>query len=110
MVEKYYSKEQLEKLRLQGQKIGDKRIKEVEAEWPKLMAEVQAEIDKGTDPKEPKVQALARRWQALINEFTGGDPGIAQSLGNVYGSEQKVAGMDTGPIAKMAEYLGKAKG
>lgn len=109
MVEKYYSKEQLDTLKAQSEKIGERRIKEVEAEWPKLMAEVQAEMDKGTNPNDPKVQELARRWRGLVNEFTGGDAGVTQGLGSVYRSEQRVAGMDSGPIIKMSEFLGKSK-
>jgi hypothetical protein len=27
---------------------------------------------------------LARRWMSLIEEFTGGDPGIAQSMGRLW--------------------------
>ncbi len=109
MVEKYYTKEQLAQLKAQGKKNGQARIKEVEAEWPRLMAEVQKEMDNGTDPKDPRVIKLAERWQGLINEFTGGDPGITQSLNNVYQSESSVGGMDTGPIKAMAEFLKKSK-
>src|SRR5690606_5343248 len=35
MFEKYYTKEQLEKIKRQGEKVGEQRIKAVEAEWPK---------------------------------------------------------------------------
>src|SRR5262249_30294735 len=50
MFEKYYTPEQLKELKERAEKIGPARIKEVEAEWPKLMAEVRAEMEKGTDP------------------------------------------------------------
>ncbi len=80
MAEKYYSEEQMEWLRQRREAVGEERIREVEAEWPKLMAEVRAELDAGTEPYNPKVQALMDRWQALIAEFTGGNPGIERSL------------------------------
>jgi DNA-binding transcriptional MerR regulator len=88
MVEKYYTPEQLEYLKQRREVVGEERIREVEAEWPKLMAEVRAEMEKGTDPSDPRVQALARRWQGLVLEFTGGDPGITQSLKTMYEREQ----------------------
>ena len=108
MFEKYYTPEQMEALKQRGEKLGQEHIRQVEAEWPELMAKVQAEMDKGTDPADEKVQALARRWRELISEFTGGDPGIAKSLGRMYQEEPKVHGMDTDPMRALGEYIGKA--
>jgi DNA-binding transcriptional MerR regulator len=88
MVEKYYTPEQLEYLKQRREQVGEERIREVEAEWPRLMAEVRAEMEKGTDPSDPHVQALARRWMGLVQEFTGGDPGIAQTVGRMYEREE----------------------
>jgi len=108
MFEKYYTPEQLEQLAARREALGEERIREVEAEWPRLMEEVRAEMEKGTDPSDPRVQALARRWRALIEEFTGGDPGIAASLNRLYAQEPTVHGMDTGPMRAMGEYIGRA--
>lgn len=108
MFEKYYTPEQLEQLKARKEQVGEERIRQVEAEWPKLQAEVQAEMEKGTDPASEAVQALARRWMALVNEFTGGDPGIAQSLKNMYQQEQTIHGMDVGAMRPMMEYINKA--
>jgi DNA-binding transcriptional MerR regulator len=87
MIESYYTPEQLESLKKRGKEIGDERIQQVQEEWPKLIAEVRAEMQKGTSPQAPEVQALARRWQGLINEFTGGDPGIAGSLSRLWNEQ-----------------------
>lgn len=108
MFEKYYTREQLDQLAQRREEVGEARIREVEAEWPKLMEEVRVEMEKGTDPSHPRVQELARRWQGLINEFTGGDPGIKRSLGKLYASEDEVAGMQTGPMREMGEYIARA--
>jgi MerR family transcriptional regulator, thiopeptide resistance regulator len=86
-MEKYYTPEQQEWLKERKQTVGDERIREVEAEWPRLMAEVRAAIDAGTDPSDPHVQALAARWQGLVQEFTGGNPGIEKSLRTMYENE-----------------------
>ena len=91
MFEKYYTKEQLETLRQRADALGAEHIKEVEQEWQRLIAEVRAEMQKGTDPKDPRMQALARRWMELVHEFTGGDPGITQSLQNLYKGEPEFA-------------------
>jgi len=41
-------------------------------------------MQKGTPPTAREVLALAERWQGLINEFTGGDPGIERSVGQLW--------------------------
>jgi len=107
MYEKYYTKEQLETLKERAEGLGPEKIRAAEAEWPKLIESVRAEMDKGTDPKDPRVQALVKRWNELVLEFTGGDPGITQSLKNLYKGEPQLAtqqSLDGG----LFEYLRKA--
>ena len=107
MYEKYYTNEQLETLKKRAEDLGPDKIRAAEAEWPKLIASVRAEMDKGTDPKDPRVQALVKRWNELVLEFTGGDPGITQSLKNLYKGEPQFAtqqSLDGG----LFEYLRKA--
>ncbi len=87
MVNNYYSEEQLEWLRKRREEVGEERIREVEAEWQRLMAEVRAELDTGTDPADPKLQPLMDRWSGLVAEFTGGSPGIEKSLNSFYENE-----------------------
>ena len=108
MIENYYTPEQLKELEERGRQVGAERIRQVEEEWPRLMAEVRAEMDKGTDPASPAVQDLARRWRALVNEFTGGNPEIEKSLRRMYEQEPNIHGMDTGPVREMAAYIEKA--
>jgi DNA-binding transcriptional MerR regulator len=88
MVEKHYTPEQLEYLKQRAQEVGPERIREVEAEWPVLIAAVRAEMEKGTDPSDPHVQALAQRWMGLVREFSGGNPGIEKSVRTMYETEQ----------------------
>ncbi len=109
MLEKYYSAEQLEALKKRREEVGEDRIREVEAEWPKLIAEVREAMDAGTDPSDPHVQQLAERWMGLVKEFTGGDPGIEKSLGNLYENEPE-AQQKHGFDPSMFEYINKAMG
>jgi DNA-binding transcriptional MerR regulator len=108
MFEKYYTPEQMAALKERGEALGQEHIRQAEGEWPGLMAKVKAEMDLGTDPADERVQTLARRWRELIAEFTGGDPGIARSLGRMYQEEPTVHGMDSGPMRAMGEYIGRA--
>jgi DNA-binding transcriptional MerR regulator len=108
MVDKYYTAEQKEVLKQRAEALGQDHIREAEAEWPRLIARVQAEMDKGTDPADERVQALARRWKELVEEFTGGDPGITRSLGRMWQEETTVHGMDTGPMRGLMGYVQKA--
>jgi DNA-binding transcriptional MerR regulator len=108
MFEKYYTPEQLEQLKQRAEAIGPDRIAEVEAEWPRLIAEVQSAMDRGADPNSAEVRELARRWMGLVREFTGGDPGISASLKNLWKGESVVHGMETGPMRGMLDFLGPA--
>ncbi len=110
MTEKYYTAEQQEWLKQRRGTVGEERIREVEAEWPRLMAEVRNEMDKGTDPADPKVQALAQRWRGLVQEFTGGNPGIEKSLQTMYENEspQDIHPSHDPRMAEYGAYIGKA--
>jgi MerR family transcriptional regulator, thiopeptide resistance regulator len=108
MIGKYYTPEQMEQLKQRGEMLGEDHIRQVEAEWPELMAKVQAEMDRGTDPADERVQALARRWKELVEEFTGGDPGIAKSVGRMWQEETTIHGMDTGNMRSLMGYVQKA--
>ncbi|MCA1667139.1 MAG: MerR family transcriptional regulator [Thermomicrobia bacterium] len=109
-MEKYYTPEQREWMKERAQTVGEERIHEVEAEWPELIAAVGREMDAGTDPTDPNVQALARRWMGLVQEFTGGNLGIEKSLRTMYENEKP---QDLHPsfdprMSEYMAYIGKA--
>jgi hypothetical protein len=109
MIEKYYTPEQLESLTKRREEIGEERIPEAPQRWADLGAAVQAQIDAGTDPSDPKVHELARQWFGLVNEFTGGDLSIFHSLRSMYLNEEGIQGMDVAATWRpMIEYIGKA--
>ena len=108
MFDKYFTPEQMEYLKERADRLGPDRLRAVEAEWPQLMADVRTEMEKGTDPADPRVQELARRWHALVDEFTGGNAGVRQSLGNLYRGEGQVHGMDAASMRPMMEYIARA--
>jgi DNA-binding transcriptional MerR regulator len=87
MQTQYYTPEQLEQLEARRGELGEEGMAKAQRDWAELIAEMDAERAAGTDPADPRVQALADRWQALINAFTGGDPGITASLKRMYDEE-----------------------
>ena len=107
MYDKYYTPEELERIKKQGVVVGAARIREVEQEWPVLIAQVREEMEKGTAPTDPKVRKLAEKWMSLVQEFTGGDPQIAAKVKQMYQQEPAVR-QQTGIDAAMFEYVQKA--
>ena len=107
-LDRYYTPEQLEYLKQRRTEVGEERIRQAEAEWAKLMEQVRAEMEAGTDPSDERVQALAARWVGLIGEFTGGDPGIERSLGSTWQEEKNIHGIDTAEVRKLGEYVSRA--
>lgn len=84
MTENYFTSEQMKKLKQQGERIGMEKIKDVENEWPVLIAKVRGELAKGTPPGHPEVIQLAKRWKTLVAMFTGGDSEIRKSAERYY--------------------------
>jgi len=50
----------------------------VNQQWSQLFQEIDASLD--LYPGSEKAQALAERWNALVPEFTGGDPEIYEGV------------------------------
>jgi len=107
MFEKYFTPDQMETLKKRADDLGPAGMQAAQEEWPKLMEAVRVEMERGTDPKSPRVQELAKRWRELINEFSGGDPGIERSTANMYRQEPGAAerfGVDL----RLFDYIRKA--
>jgi DNA-binding transcriptional MerR regulator len=85
MLEKY-TPEQRALFEERRRTVGEERIRQVEAEWPVLIAQVRAEMQAGTDPASERVQALVRRWEALGHEFHGGNQELKRLAQSSVGS------------------------
>jgi MerR family transcriptional regulator, thiopeptide resistance regulator len=108
MHERYFTQEQRAALARRREELGQDAIAAAEREWADLIARVRAERDAGTDPSDPRVRALAARWQELVEAFTGGDEGIRSSLGRMYvqeGPERASRGMLD---EELMAYIGRA--
>jgi DNA-binding transcriptional MerR regulator len=80
MLETYYTPEQLERIRKAREELGEDYLRQKQGEWAELIADARAEMERGTDPADPKVQALAQQWLRLVEFTTGGDPAMAQAI------------------------------
>jgi DNA-binding transcriptional MerR regulator len=110
--EKYYTPEQLDQLAVRRRQVGEERIRQVQEEWQELFAAYEKAMAAGLDPASEQVKALARKSAALIREFTGGDPGIATSLGDMYrgeGPEKVMSSHGTSMAPGLWEYMGKSR-
>ena len=109
MHQRYYTPEQLEQLEQRRQTLGEDKIREVEAEWAEIFATLKTEMDKGTDPADPRLRPIGERSRELLKMFTGGDPGIESSLKRMYeteGPEKASRGMADPAVF---EYLAKVR-
>jgi len=108
MRERYYTPEQLEQLSRRADALGEDGMRKAEGDWAELLAEVEAERQRGTDPGDPRMQELAGRWQALIEQFTGGDAGIAASLKTMYATEGPERASRGAVSPELMAYAGEA--
>lgn len=104
----YFTDEQLAALEARRQELGEDTIRATEREWPELIAAVQAEMDAGTDPAEPKVQALAARWAELLEGFHGGDPGLRDGLYRMRDENADEVLSRGGPTDEQIAYIRRA--
>jgi DNA-binding transcriptional MerR regulator len=96
--EQYYSQEALEKLK--AREFTPELQAESTKKWNDLFREVEAAL--GEDPAGVKAQALARRWGALILEFTQRDAEVTRGLNNVW---KNPSGLPAETHANMKLYM-----
>ena len=75
---KYFTPEETKALA--AKKFDQKAVSE---SWEKVIEDAKAAMAKG-DPASPVALTVARRWRALVNQFTGGDPAIAAKVKAVW--------------------------
>jgi hypothetical protein len=81
LARRHFTPEQLDELRARKFDAPDQA--RTKAVWDELIAE--AERLRGTRPADSAEAAdLARRWQAQVARFTGGDPGLQQASAEMY--------------------------
>lgn len=106
-VKNYYTEEQLADLARRGT---PEVLERGQREWQRLLGEVEAAVTEGLDPASERAQALAARWEGLIEEFTGGDPGIRENLRRLYADQSNWPPTFRKPYGdEVGAFLGKVK-
>jgi MerR family transcriptional regulator, thiopeptide resistance regulator len=114
MIESYYTPEQLESFRKRSAEAAAagvnlaQQAQQGTAAWQELLAQYKLEMDSGTDPADPKVQALEKRRQALVNAFSGGDRAIEENLKRMWMEQGDKLCAQFAIDPKVMAYLGKA--
>ncbi len=109
MMRRYFTEEQLTALSQRWERLGEQATTAVQAEWPQLIAQVQAEMDAGTDPATPRAQALARRWMELLDFYHGGDTGLRDSMYRMYAENSAmIQQQHSGPSPEQIDYVRRA--
>jgi DNA-binding transcriptional MerR regulator len=109
MAEQYYTPDQLAQLDERRRALGEEGMARAQQEWADLIAQAEALRAGGVDPSDPRAQVIAARWQALVERFTGGDPGVRASLQRLYeteGAERASHGMVS---PQLMEWMGRAQ-
>ncbi len=83
----YYTEEQLAEFKKRRQTEGDS-IRQTEEDWRVLISEVKEAV--GDDPGSDRAQALAARWQELVERFTLGNPEVARNLNRLHADRDKL--------------------
>jgi MerR family transcriptional regulator, thiopeptide resistance regulator len=112
MIENYYTPEQLATLQKRREAAlanGEDIAKQGQEDWAALLADYTAEMEKGTDPADPKLQALEARRQTLVNAFTGGDKAIEESLTKMWTEQGDKLSAQFGYDPKLLAYLEKIR-
>jgi DNA-binding transcriptional MerR regulator len=110
MYEKYYTEDQLERLKHRGEELGPERIAEVQREWAQLFGTLGEARSAGVDPGDPSLDPVRAHARELVAMFTGGEPDMAASLGRMWSSEDPAAlsrgGIDPEVIAYSRQVFG----
>ena len=111
-VEQYYTPEQREQIKKRGEEADWDEINRMQKEWSQILADAEGEMKAGTDPSDERVRALARRYdelgRAFAEGFTGGDPGIKQSLNRVWEDKGDELHTQFGRGPEVNDYLLRA--
>jgi DNA-binding transcriptional MerR regulator len=106
-VKQYYTEEQLAELAKRGT---PEVLEKGQRDWAELLAEVEQAVARGEDPASEHAQSLAARWQALVDQFTGGDPGIEASLRRLYADQANWPAEAKKPYSDTAaDFIAKAR-
>ncbi|WP_232696527.1 MerR family transcriptional regulator [Brevibacillus daliensis] len=105
--EKYFTQEQIEKMKKQTGHFSPEEEKKIENQWSELIAKIRTEFDRKTPANHQEVMNLANRWQELTKRFTGGDPEIVKAAERFYAENPNNA-LQHGVDGELYKYIKEA--
>ena len=108
MFERYYSEEQLAALEKKRQELGPEGMQRMHDAWAALIAEAKEAHAAGRPADDPAVEALARRWKAMIEQFTMGDSGIREGVDRMWRENADALASRSGLPVEVARWIGEA--
>ena len=84
MFDQHLSPAQREWLTQRRAQIGEQAWQDALGMWPELVLAVRAEMEAGTDPAQPRVQALLARWDAAAKVFLGDSTEMRVAAGRAW--------------------------
>jgi MerR family transcriptional regulator, thiopeptide resistance regulator len=106
-MDRYYTPEQLAQLESRRRELGPEGMESAQRDWAELIDEARGHMER--DPADPAVQAIVARWDSLIEHFTGGDPGIRDSLQKLYDDQGPTAASRGSVDPDLMAYVGRAR-
>ncbi|MDB5769167.1 MAG: MerR family transcriptional regulator [Collimonas fungivorans] len=100
MYEKYFSKEELKQLPIY-------QNKDAEAEWKRLVSQVDDLMAAGVPVADEAARQLARNWMALLERDTAGNQALLAQLNSMHENEPSVQ-RDTGISMQLKGYIMRA--
>ena len=109
-MEKYFTAEQLDVLRERREGITEQHMHEVRDSWNEIIPKVRNAMAANVDLTSPEILAIAKRWKALVDEFTGGDAQIAKAVLSMskHGGQRVLRQNGAVPTPEMVAYEGTA--
>jgi len=104
----FFSPEQLAKARKIMEKLDPETVKHLFTEWPKIIAKIRSEMNKGTPADDPEVQKLIKPLKELMYQYSGGDPQAAQTLKRWIDELPDTAAAHFGIEPQIIEYIKSA--
>jgi DNA-binding transcriptional MerR regulator len=108
MMDKYYTPEQLDRLEQRRKELGEDVERQYQRDWDELIATAKVHYEKGTDPSDPAMLEVARRWRELLEFFTGGDPEMLASLKTMFEEEGPERASQGQVDSGLMQYVGEA--
>lgn len=85
--QEYYSEEARAKLEEGRRDTPDSVVEQGQRDWTALIADVEAAVAEGVEPTSETAAALAKRWRALIAQFTQGNAEVSRGLNKLWSDQ-----------------------